>query len=205
MTTAEQSGGRTRRRGAETRAHILEVAAELFYWDGIRATGIDAVVARAGVAPTTLYRLFSSKDELAAAYVERCSEFYREQLTVVSSPTGGSARDRILAVFDVFTEVALSDACRGCPFLMALTEYPDPDSPVHVAAVAHKAWLRELFRRLTGQLAAETVLADPDGLAEELMLVADGIYGSVQSLGPGGPARFGRRCAENLIRTATRS
>ena len=66
------------RSAAETRGHVLAVANELFYWHGIRATGIDRVAAEAGVAPTTLYRLFASKDELIGAYIERADRLYRD-------------------------------------------------------------------------------------------------------------------------------
>ena len=59
------------RSSAQTREHVLAVANDLFYWHGIRATGVDRVAAEAGVAPTTLYRLFASKDDLIAAYIER--------------------------------------------------------------------------------------------------------------------------------------
>ena len=75
-----------RRPAAETRAHVLDVAHELFYWQGIRATGVDRVAAAAGVAPTTLYRLFACKDDLVAAYVERAAEGYREWLSEYMSP-----------------------------------------------------------------------------------------------------------------------
>ena len=67
----------SRRTSAQTHDHILRVAGELFYREGIRATGIDRVASQAEVAPTTLYRLFASKDELVAAYVERCSTNYK--------------------------------------------------------------------------------------------------------------------------------
>ena len=69
---------RTRRSADETRAHVLAVAHELFYWQGIRAIGVDRIAAEAEIAPTTLYRLFASKDDLIAAYVERAHEAYRE-------------------------------------------------------------------------------------------------------------------------------
>lgn len=59
------------RSAADTREHVLEVARELFYWHGIRATGVDRIATEADVSPTTLYRLFTSKDDLVAAYVER--------------------------------------------------------------------------------------------------------------------------------------
>jgi AcrR family transcriptional regulator len=198
-----KTAGKPRRSAGETREHILAVAADRFYWEGVHATGVDAIAAGAQVAPTTLYRLFSSKDDLVAAYVERCSAAYKRLLTAASSPTAGSARERILAVFDAFTAEALSDACRGCPFLMVLAEFPDPSHPAHIEAVAHKAWVRDLLHGLVCELAAETPMGDPACVADELALIAEGIYGSVQSLGASGPARLGRTCAEILLDVAT--
>ncbi|MFD8246695.1 TetR/AcrR family transcriptional regulator [Nocardia sp. NPDC059691] len=70
--------GSKRRAAADTREYILAVARELFYQHGIRATGVDRVAAEANVAPPTLYRLFGSKDDLVAAYLEREEHRYRE-------------------------------------------------------------------------------------------------------------------------------
>jgi len=112
-----------RRSSAQTRDHILQVAGDLFYWEGIRATGIDRVASQADVAPTTLYRLFASKDDLVAGYVERCSMRYRALLSAASSAAAGTPRDRILAVIDAFEDEVVADACRGCPFLMVLAEF----------------------------------------------------------------------------------
>jgi len=176
----------------------MAVAGSMFYADGIRATGIDVVAARAGVAPTTLYRLFASKDDLVAAYVERCSERYKALLAAAAAPGAGSPRDRILAVFDAFTAEIRSGSCRGCPFLMALAEYPDPQSPVHLAAVAHKAWLRALFHELLREVPGATPQAR-SALADQLALLAEGIYASVQALGPEGPAAQGRALAQAIL------
>jgi len=198
---SQQDAGRPRRSAAATREHILAVAAERFYWDGVHATGVDAIAAGAEVAPTTLYRLFASKDDLVAAYVERCSAAYKDRLTAASS--SGTPRERILAVFDAFTAEVLSDSCRGCPFLMVLAEFPDASHPAHREAVAHKSWVRDLFYGLVSEFAVETPIGDPAGLADELALIAEGIYGSVQSLGASGPARLGRTCAEVLLDVAS--
>jgi AcrR family transcriptional regulator len=189
----------SRRTSKETREHILAVAEVLFYSDGIRATGIDTLAARADVAPTTLYRQFASKDDLVAAYVERCSERYKTVLGAASSPGAGTARERILAAFDAFAAEIRSGSCRGCPFLMVLAEYPDPESPAHAKAAEHKAWLRGLFQGLVCELASTTQLCDPEALADQLALVAEGVYGSVQALGPAGPAAHGRTAAAALI------
>ena len=193
---------RPRRAAAETREHVLTVAGELFYRDGIRATGVDTVAARAGVAPPTLYRLFATKDDLVAAYVERCSASYKDKLETVSAASAGTARERIRNVFAAFTHDAATEACRGCPFLLVLAEYPDPASPAHVQAVAHKTWVRTLLRRLVGELAKECELDDPARLTAQLTLVAEGIYGATQALGTHGPARHAAACADALIDAA---
>jgi hypothetical protein len=82
---------------------------------------------------------------------------------------------------------------------MVLAEYPDPHSPAHAAAVAHKTWLRALFHDLVDQLARTTPLHAPAVLADRLALIAEGVYGSVQALGPTGPAAHGRALAEVLL------
>jgi AcrR family transcriptional regulator len=191
---------RPRRTAAETREHVLAVAHELFYWHGIRATGVDAIAAEAEVAPTTLYRLFASKDDLIAAYIERADGLYREWMTAATPPDVGSARERILALFDALAEQVQPQRCRGCPFLMALAEFPDPQLPAHAGAVATKAWVRGHM----GELTAALEISDPDALADQLAVVMEGVYASAQALGADGPARRARAIAETLIEAAAR-
>ena len=195
---------RPRRTAAQTREHVLAVAHELFYWHGIRATGVDAIAAEADVAPTTLYRLFASKDDLIAAYIERADRLYREWMTEATAPTAGSPRERILALFDALDEQVQPQRCRGCPFLMALAEFPDPQLPAHAHAVATKAWVRDRLGKLTGALAREGPVADPAALADQLAVVVEGVYASAQALGAAGPARRARAIAETLIDAAVR-
>lgn len=63
-------------------------------------------------------------------------------------------------------------------------------------------WLRAVFHELVGELARAQPVSDPEVLGEQLALVAEGIYGSAQALGPAGPAAYGRACAEALITAA---
>src|SRR6187402_2497949 len=130
-----------RRPAAETRAHVLDVAHELFYWTGIRATGIDRVAAEAGVAPTALYRLFPSKDALVAAYVERAEQRYREWFDDMVVDDGRPAAERIVALFESLAEQVRPEVCRGCPFLMALTEFPDTEAEAHQSSLRLKQWV----------------------------------------------------------------
>jgi AcrR family transcriptional regulator len=187
-----------RRTAAETRSHVLQVAGELFYWKGIRATGIDMVAAEAGVAPTTLYRLFASKDGLVGAYVERADQDVQE-LFAAAAASGPDRRDQILAIFDnVFAQVD-SGQFRGCAMLMTLAEFPDPDLPAHRNAVAAKSWVRKSIGELTDRLGA----GDPAELADHLTLVLEGLLAAAQSLGPDGPAKQARRLAEAILSLAT--
>jgi AcrR family transcriptional regulator len=171
----------TRRTAAETRERVLDAAYRLFYWEGIHSTGIDKIAAEAGVASTTLYRVFASKDDLVAAYVTSNAEPYKAWMTEATRPELGAPRDRILALFDALAEQTRPDRCRGCPFLMALAEFPDPNHPAHIQAVATKAWVRDHLRKLTNELAVNTPIADPNALADQLVIVVEGVYATVQA------------------------
>ncbi|MFE7742644.1 TetR/AcrR family transcriptional regulator [Nocardia sp. NPDC057455] len=186
-----------RRAAADTREHILVVARELFYEQGIRATGVDRVAAEANVAPPTLYRLFGSKDDLVAAYLEREDRHYREWFAAAAS--GNGPRERILALFDALAEQVRPESCRGCPFLIALGEFPDHDVLGHKHAVAMKSWVRTQFAALAGELAATAPIADPAALADQLMLVMEGVYATTQAFGATGPAARSRSLVEALL------
>ncbi len=187
------------RSSADTREHVLGVAHELFYWHGIRATGVDLVAAEAGVAPTTLYRLFASKDDLIAAYVQRADRLYRDWFDTAANSGGADPRTAILAVFEALTEQVQPQQCRGCPFLMALAEFPDPAHPAHRAAVTMKTWVRERLGQLTAELASGGRAARPDLLANQLSLIMEGVYASVQALTAEGPARHARTVVESIL------
>jgi AcrR family transcriptional regulator len=198
MTTTQ-----ARRSSAGTRAHVLAVAGELFYTDGIRATGIDRVAAAAGVAPTTLYRLFASKDDLIAAYLEDGREQYLAMLDRGLSGTGTPA-ERLLAAFDEQAAAAASEGFRGCPFLMALAEFPDPAHPAHATAVRTKTEVRDRLRAVAAELTDPDGLADPDVLADRLLLVMEGVYATIQAFGPAGPAVQARAVAELILSAVPR-
>lgn len=179
-----------RRTATETREHILAVAHDLFYWHSIKGTGVDTIAAAAEVAPTTLYRLFASKDDLIAAYIERASRHYKQWFTDATAE--GSPADRIRSLFDALIEQVQPEHCRGCPFLMAMAELPDASAKAHALAVETKAWVREQL----------TTLSTSDELADQLVLIMEGVYASVQALGVDGPARQARRLVETLLRAA---
>ena len=165
-----------RRPAAETREHVLAVAHDLFYADGIRQTGVDRVVAAAGISPTTLYRLFGSKDGLVTAYVEREAAAYRQWMSDVID--GEAPRDGLRAFMRGVADQIEGSHCRGCPFQIALSEIPDPAHPAHRAAVALKRHVRDTLRGL----AARADAPEPDAIGDQLMLLAEGSYAAARSL-----------------------
>jgi AcrR family transcriptional regulator len=188
---------RRTRSAADTREHVLAVARELFYWHGIRATGVDQVAAAADVAPATLYRLFGSKDGLVAAYVEREGRGYRRWFDAAVAAGGSDPREQILSVFDALIEQVHPDRCRGCPFQMTLAETPDPANAAHRHAVATKTWVRRRFGELTQAMDPG---AGSDALATQLALIMEGVYVSVQAFRSDAPAREARALAERITR-----
>lgn len=108
------------------REKLLNAAAELFYANGVAATGIDTITAEAGVAKMSLYNNFSSKADLVHGYLEtRLAEWQAllaERLKQAKSP-----EQRILAVFDSYVDhagLAFSWGFRGCGLLNAAAELP---------------------------------------------------------------------------------
>ncbi|WP_315926126.1 TetR/AcrR family transcriptional regulator [Mesorhizobium sp. SP-1A] len=174
---------------------ILGVARELFYRQGIRAIGVDEIVKRAGVTKPSLYRSFSSKDELAASYLRGYDlEFWgRFDEAVAAHP--GDPRAQVIAFLTRVGKRTQMSGYRGCGMTNAVVEYPEAGHPARVVSEENK---RELRRRLRA-MAAEMGAADPDTLGDGLLLLIEGAYISGQLFGAGGPAQSVARNADLLI------
>src|SRR5260370_41991838 len=87
------------------RERVSRAAYDLFSREGVRAVGVDAVIARAGTAKMTLYRNFPSKDDLIIEFLRRREQLWtRDWLEAESTRRGQTPRDQLLAVFDVISE-----------------------------------------------------------------------------------------------------
>lgn len=151
------------------RERLLTAAGELFYEAGIAATGVDAVLARAGVSPATMYAHFAGKDALVAAYLERRHEAWRQTWDEVLAERGDPV-DRLLSLFDAVSRYRSQQGSRrGCAFLAAATEL----APAHPGHRWLDADTRLLVDRLR-DLASAAGLADPDDAAATLQLFYDG-------------------------------
>jgi AcrR family transcriptional regulator len=141
---------------------ILETADRLFYLRGIRAIGVDTIAAEIGISKRTLYNHFPSKDALISAYLER--------RFVQPRDSDKSPVEQILGTFDSLERRFASKDFRGCPFVNAVAEVGPENRSVRKIAVAFKESRRLWFR----DLLVQTGVADPEGLATQLVLLVDG-------------------------------
>ncbi|WP_214408961.1 TetR/AcrR family transcriptional regulator [Sphaerisporangium fuscum] len=149
-------------------SRILETATRLFYAEGVHTVGIDRIIAEAGVAKATFYHHFPSKDDLVRAYIVEQS---RRQREIAERTPAAGPRETLLAAFDRLCRFGAEPTYRGCPFINAAAEYPDPVHPVRQAIGDHRNWCRELFHDL---LVADGH-PDPGRTAEILVLLKDGL------------------------------
>lgn len=153
------------------RERVRRAAYELFSRDGIRAVGVDAVVASAGTAKMTLYRNFPSKDDLILNFLRRREQLWtRDWLETESRSRGETPRDRLLAIFDVFGEWFNQPDFEGCSFLTTIIEINDAEHPVYQAAVVHLANIREYIK----SLAADAGILDTDSFARKWHILMKG-------------------------------
>ena len=190
---AEASHGETAHPRAAER--ILGVARKLFYLEGIRAVGVDEIVRQAGVTKPSLYRSFSSKDELAATYLTEYDKGFWQRFDAAVAAHPGDPRKQIIGYLEGAARRAVIRGYRGCGMTNAAVEYPEPGHPARLVGEANK---RELRRRLRA-MAAEMGAADPDSLGDGLLLLIEGAFISGQLFGPGGPAASVAENADRLI------
>jgi AcrR family transcriptional regulator len=155
-------------RESAARRRILDTATGLFYAEGVHTVGIDRIIGAAGVAKATFYHHFRSKDDLVRAYV---AEQGSRQRAAIAAMPAGSPRETLEAVFALMCDFGSGADYRGCAFINAAAEYPDPAHPVRQAVADHRRWNRDLFRDLL------TADGHPDAerTADILLLLRDGL------------------------------
>jgi AcrR family transcriptional regulator len=182
------------------RERLLAVARELFYRDGIRAVGVEAIAAAAGTNKMTLYRHFASKDELVAAYLQELAGEGEALWEEAKSRHPGDAEAQLRYLLRRASQFAAESAGRGCALANAAVELAERKHPARKVVEAHK---RRQCERLVA-LVREAGYADPERLAEELFLLIEGARVSLQSVGREGPGARLYALAENLLDTAPR-
>ena len=150
---------------------ILDSSYELFSQHGVRAVGVDTIVAHAGVAKMTLYRYFASKDELVLAFMEQREQKWTQGwVQAGASQRAATPEGRLMAIFDLFDEWFQRDDFEGCSFINLLLEIDDRQHPLHRAAARHLSTIRSFLK----ELAAEAGVRDPDGFSRRWHILMKG-------------------------------
>jgi AcrR family transcriptional regulator len=152
------------------RDDVLEAASARFFRDGITATGIDRVIADAGVAKMTLYGNFASKDELVVAYLKHRDRRYFEHVEEEVA-AGDTPLERALAPVRLYRRYLDEPGFHGCAFVNAAAELPR-GHPGHAVIVEHKERMLARWTELIGELD----LAEPELVARECFLSLEGAF-----------------------------
>ena len=154
------------------RDRILATASKLFYRNGVHAVGVDLVVAESGIAKTSLYRHFGSKDGLVAAFLEsEDADFWRQWDAIAAQHSDDPAAE--LAAYLDWMDVRLRrPGYRGCPQLNVIAELTDPKHPARRIATGHKDRMRERFTNLAMRMR----LPGPEHVGAQLALIFDGAF-----------------------------
>lgn len=147
---------------------IVAAAEELFYNRGITAVGVDLIAEHSGVTKRTLYNQFGSKDHLVAVYLAERDQRWRS-LVLAAVDAGDGPVDAVTAPFRALRTWSGTHS-RGCAFVNALAELPDPSHPAYRIAANQKLWLQNLFE----ELATAAGCQEPATLATQLLVLHEG-------------------------------
>jgi len=184
------------------RERILETAADLFFHQGFRATGINEVIAKSGVAKATFYNHFPTKDDLCLAYLrDRNTSEYEAINAFVHDHD--SPIERFLAVMKSVQPWLEVNNLRGCAFLNMVAEVPDPRNILRREGLHHYESLRQLILTLTEDLITSDAQSyagfEAQALADDYMLILGGAIAMTEIYHDIWPAIQGVKLVERLI------
>ncbi|PHP65948.1 TetR family transcriptional regulator [Zhengella mangrovi] len=188
------AGGMPHHPGA-ARERLLLAACDLFCRYGINATGVDSIVAAAGTAKTTLYKVFGSKEGLIEAVLEHEGQSWRDWFSAEIDRFEGSPGEKLVHVFDVLKKWFAEENFYGCPFINAVGEHDKEDDKIRLITMKHKKIVLDKI----SNLAADVRPDDPDGLTHELALLIDGAIVAALITRDPGVADHARNAAARLV------
>jgi AcrR family transcriptional regulator len=196
---AVEKGVISERPKLRVRDRIMQTASDLFYCRGIRAVGVDTIASEAGTNKMSFYRSFASKDELVAEYLRAEEREGWQWWDETVAEHAGNPRAQLEALFDVLVTNACQEGSRGCALANAAVEITEPDHPARPIVEQYKAEMRRRFRQLAHEMGAR----EPDSLGDALMLLWEGSYLTLLTLGRHGPVEGAAKAARALIAAYT--
>lgn len=180
------------------RDKILATATSLFESRGIQASGVDTIIAEAGVAKATLYKHFPSKNLLITAYLREKSDRFYEWLNSSLTSKKANSLEILISLCELVEQWIMTPEFHGLPFHIASVEFPDPDHPIN----QYSAVLAVELQGYLSKIAATAGAKDPEALGQQLTILFEGAA-LVERLSPGsGAARRAKNAAITLIRAS---
>jgi AcrR family transcriptional regulator len=218
MAVRRKRGTRAFTAGTVAHAQILDAAEDLFYLEGARNVGIDAVVKRAGVNKMSLYRQFESKEDLLQQYLLRTDQTFWAYFNASIDKHPGAPRHQLRQIFVDLAQRTSAPNYRGCPFVNVAVEFPARSHVARRMVADNKARLLQRLVELSDAAGAR----DAPSLAKSLALLIEGAYAASQTYKPdssvmtalptaaellidaatGDRARLRRRSSAKIIRKA---
>ncbi len=182
----------------DVRERILECASGLFYRQGVRAVGVDLVVEKAGVAKTSLYRHFRTKDDLVVAFLQREDVDFWATWDGVAAKHANDPADELAAHMRWIGERLSRSNYRGCPQINVSAEFAEQNHPARQVARSHMHGLRSRLAVIAQRLEVK----HPDDLAAQLALLINGAFVSSELLATGDATRILLASAHSLVEAA---
>lgn len=174
---------------------VSRTARKLFYERGIRAVGVEEIVAEAGVTKPSLYRSFASKDELVASCLQARFDQVMTWWDALENRLPDDPLGQVRAIIATVAEQTAKPVSRGCGITNAAVEFPEADHPAHRIAQQYKIAMRGRLLRLVERLPVER----PALLTDGLILLFEGARASRHTSGARGPAASVRQVADALL------
>ncbi|WP_430867669.1 TetR/AcrR family transcriptional regulator [Demequina aurantiaca] len=170
---------------------LLATATELFYANGINATGIDTVIAESGATKGSMYHHFHNKDGLVAAYLRGESESWHVAAKLVDEPTL-SATARVTLMFTIPSSAIAAGSFHGCPFTNAMVERPQDTAIGEIVSD---------YRRTMAEHVGGLIGSDPtDPIVAQLMVLYDGGVTGAKQTRNAEPVHVASAMAQDLVR-----
>jgi AcrR family transcriptional regulator len=179
----------------KTAEKVLSAAARLFYANGVRAVGIDWIVAESGVAKTSLYRHFQTKDELVAAFLEREDCEFWQQWDEVVAGAPADPRSELMILLDWIGRRVSRDGYRGCPQINVAAEFADAGHPARKIRRRHKVAMLDRLRDIVDRIG----VSRPEDTSVQLGLLIDGAFTSDGRLSKADAVRILQNGADALL------
>lgn len=178
-----------------TRDRIIMTASQVFYKQGYRATGVEAIAKAAGITKATLYHHFRDKDALIEESLKFLSRFHRENYVRAWSRKGFTPQKKLTVLFDEMHKAFGEEDFFGCPFINASGEYTEHGCPARIISEMHYQYIVDHLE----QFAREARLTKPRHVAESVASLIAGGYTSWMVGGMRDAAKVAKSTAELLI------